>query len=271
MTVVADRLTEYKTRARSWSQLSQYETCPKAYYLARITQAWEKPDAWRPMGTALHTAVEYWETHAVSSVDEVLPVAQRAYREGVQVFLDETPNADAWHSSGTYKGTVDIPRRYAKLREHLEAYGRMRANLPPLRGDMASVEGEVTFDACGVAVTGFVDQIRQGVIVDLKTGSKKPEDASQLALYAAAIEQQTGERFERGAYVMTGVGRPTPGRIFHHDLVTIRVESLTARFHAMDDGVKNERFDPKPGEACRRCGVLSSCPEGQQQLREARK
>lgn len=262
MSVVTDRLTEYKTRSRSYSQLSSYEQCPKAYFLARIAGVWSRPAPWFGMGTALHSAVEHREK--TGDTEGALRVAQDAYKASVAAELAETPNPDAWHRSGPYRGAADIPRRYGKLAEHLAIYESLRDALPAMVPD--GVEAEFEADFGGVTVIGFIDQIRERLVVDLKTGSTTPKTADQLAVYAEAVRQTTGEDITEGAYLMTGVGKK--GRIVRHDLTTISVESLTARFTAMDSGVKAEQFPETPGDHCVRCGVVSSCPVGTEHTAE---
>lgn len=252
----ADRLAAYRNRPRSYSQLSSYEQCPKAYFLARIAGVWEKPDGWRPMGTALHSAVEHREK--TGDTEGALRVAQDAYKAAVATELAETPNPDSWHRSGPYGGAEDIPRRYGKLAEHLATYELLRDALPAMVPD--GVEAAFEADFGGVRVIGFIDQIRERLVVDLKTGSTVPKSADQLAVYAEAVRQATGDEITEGAYLMTGVGKK--GRVVRHDLTLISVESLTARFTAMDSGVKAEQFPETPGDHCVRCGVVSSCPVG---------
>jgi putative RecB family exonuclease len=255
-----DRANEYKTRPRSYSQLSSYESCAYAYYLTRIAGVWEKPDGWRPMGTALHSAVEHREkTGDVAGIAEIaLEVAQDSYIAAVNKSLAETPNPDAWHRSGPYAGSADIPRRYGKLAEHLDRYEQLRTTLPALVPGGVEAGFDAVFD--GVRVIGFIDQVREGLVVDLKTGSTVPKSADQLAVYAEAVRQAGGENITEGAFVITGVG--VRGRVIRHDLTTISVESLGSRFRAMDEGVKAAEFEPTPGAPCGRCGVVTSCPVG---------
>ena len=48
------------TRAdpRSYSQLSSYNDCPRAYELGRVERLKRRPGAWFPGGTAVHRTIE---------------------------------------------------------------------------------------------------------------------------------------------------------------------------------------------------------------------
>lgn len=261
-----ERHEEYKTRPRSWSQLTSYESCPHAYYLERIAQVWQRPAAWFATGLGVHAGVEAHEKSEAPDVDSMLLVAQEAFRADIEARLEPTPNAEYWQSSGRYHGPEDIPRRYQDLRRHLENYLQVSAVRPPVMrlDDAPAVEWVMDFNLDGVRVIGFADQIREGEIVDVKAGSMVPDNPGQLAVGAEAIRQKTGEKITRGIYIMTAKpptpkGRISAAQVVEKDLTTIPVETLTARFHAADEGIKAGNWDPKPGDQCRRCSVASSC------------
>lgn len=279
MTTADEKWEEYKTRPRSWSQLTSYEQCPHAFFLERIEQVWQRPAAWFATGLGVHSAAEAHEKGEAPDVDSMLLVAQEAFLADINERLEQTPNAEYWQSSGPYHGPVDIPRRYADLTRHLENYLQVAAYRSPIwqapEGDPAdparvpAVEHAIDLDLDGVQVIGSIDQVRDAgddlEIWDVKAGSMTPDDPGQLVTYAEAIRRETGRHVTRGGYIMTAK-KPTPkGRIsaaqvVEKDLTTIPVETLTARFHAADGGIKAGNWDPKPGKHCERCSVASSCP-----------
>lgn len=280
MSTEADRLSEYKTRDRSFTQVSSYEQCPAAFYLERIARVWQRPAAWFATGRAVHTAVEGWEVLHVDNLNGMLSVAQTAFRADINERLAGTPNAEFWQASGPYKGPADITRRYADLRRHLENY-LMIPKQPLWRqpgAELPAVEHPLDLDLDGIKVIGSIDQVRYSEdgedleVWDVKAGSMTPDEPLQLALYAEDLRRKTGLPVARGGYLMTAKnptpkGRVSASQVVKKDLTTIPVESLTARFHRADEGIKAERFDPTPGDQCRRCSVLSSCPEGQAEVR----
>ncbi len=102
------------------------------------------------------------------------------------------------------------------------------------------------------------------VIVDLKSGSRKPDNPRQLAVYASGVEQKYGIRPRYGAYFMargSGTGEtktyfqtPVPLWLPQHSL-----GHLAGEFEMLDRGVKNQVFPSHPGEQCRRCSVSYAC------------
>lgn len=267
----------YYDRPRSWSQLSQFEQCPMAFKLERIDKVWSRPAAWFATGLATHTAVEAHEKGEAATVDDMLPIAQEAFRQDINARLADTPNAEYWQASGRYQGPEDIPRRYADLRRHLENYVAIAETLNPIApapGFKVMVEHPIDMDLDGVRVIGSIDQARQrddedGMgdieIWDVKAGSMTPDEPGQLVVYAEALRRETGQPVKSGGYIMTAkpptkTGRVSAAQVVKKDLTTIPVETLTARFHAADEGIKAANWDPKPSEDnCRRCSVASSC------------
>jgi putative RecB family exonuclease len=52
-------------RTRSYSQLSQYNQCPRQFELSRIARVPRKPGWWFPGGTAVHATIERYLREAV--------------------------------------------------------------------------------------------------------------------------------------------------------------------------------------------------------------
>lgn len=264
-----ERHEAYKNRPRSWSQMSSYEQCPTAFYRERIERVWSRPAAWFATGLGVHSAVEAMEKGEVATEAEALAVAQDAFRQDVNNRLEDTPNPEYWFSSGRYHGPEDIPRRFNDLGNHLSRYrdmvecGHVGEIWRPHPDDAPAVEWPIELDLDGVKVIGSADQVRRrdGKLeaVDVKAGSMVPEDPGQLATYAEAIRRESGEEVTEGAYLMTAK-KTLRTQIVRKDLTTIPLETLTARFHAADEGIKAGNWDPKPGKHCERCSVNYGCP-----------
>ena len=269
-----EREEAYKTRPRSWSQLSQYEQCPQSFYLERIAKVWQRPAAWFATGIGVHSAVEAIEKGEAPTLVDALRVAEEAFRADVNARMSDTPNASYWAASGPYKGPEDITRRYKDLGRHLENYVQVAETLPPVHtlDGVPMVEHKIDLDLDGVRVIGAIDQVRSGLPYDVKAGSMTPKEPGQLRVYAEAIRQETGLRVTEGVYLMTAknptsTGKVSKAQVVRKDLTTISLETLTARFHAANDGIRAENWEPKPSDSCNRCSVLGSCPTGQKYLR----
>jgi putative RecB family exonuclease len=285
-------LAHVKEQPRSFSQLSQYEQCPKALELARVDRAWQRPAAWFPQGTAFHEAAELYEKAAGAMTREGMREAFKdAYARDVDAYTDGTPNFGWWFSSGPYGGRDDVERRWLKGLEQVDRYldyreGKGQEDVLWVAPDgTPGIELGFDFDLDGVRVRGKIDQVvmvkpkipkpksrakaamtawAEAVeaavpkprVRDLKTG-KKPGDTFQLKVYGMAVEHDHGLVIEEGDYWMAETGGPTTP----FGLTDTTREDISERFRAMDEGVKAERFEPLPEhDKCSRCSVAFACP-----------
>lgn len=248
---------------RSVSQVKMYEQCGYSYYLSRRLRAWEKPAAWLPQGTSVHSGVEAWEkSGGTMPRDEVLALVKAEYIKSVNGLLRETPNTNYWFNSGPHNGAADIDRRMVMAEEHIGRYLDYREGKARDRVIWTTPDGqpgiELGFDVDldGVQVKGYIDQVREDGVWDVKTGNS-PGDVFQLKTYAVALEEQYGATFDRGGFIMTKNKRDL--ETIPLDLTVMSKGEVVDRFGAADEGIRNERFDPKPGDACNRCPVASAC------------
>jgi putative RecB family exonuclease len=259
------------TDVRSYSQLNSYERCPYMYYLERVEQVWQRPAAWLPMGTAVHSAAEAWElSDRVMTPEEALQVFRDQYRASTDLLLETTPNPKFWFSSGPYKGPEDIARRYKIGQEHVERYIAWYKKHPDEKPFVPSTFGEpgkpmiefpFEIEIGGVRVRGFIDWVGwdedDNIIVrDNKTG-RLPGGPEQLATYALAVEALgSWMHVESGDFFMTRTGKPT----IPYQLTRVVKQQLAEDFQALDEGVKAGNFPAKPeASKCMFCSVQSSC------------
>jgi putative RecB family exonuclease len=104
------------------------------------------------------------------------------------------------------------------------------------------------------------------VVTDLKSGSRRPDNPRQLAIYANAIEQFYGIRPRYGAYFMNrGTERRGELSYFQQPIEMDQPQFdygyLSHEFEMFDLAVTSGIFPAKPGEQCRRCGVAYACTE----------
>lgn len=262
------RLQVVKNQPRSVSQAQQYLEelggCKYRYFLARVIQAWDRPAAWLAQGLAVHEAAEWWErTGRTHSLTAIQGVYKAAYHRHIRRLLDKTPNADTWFDSGfRYPGAVDIRRRAMLGLEQIERYYNYYVNQKPGEVVWVTPTGEPAIELefseyfGGVLVRGYIDQIVDEIMRDIKTGTK-PGGIFQLATYRYAIMSKYGVDFAKGDFWMGKTGKPTNT----FDLTKMTREQVTELFESLDSGVKAEDFEPSPSpEKCGRCGVRTGCP-----------
>ena len=255
-----------KTRPhRSVSQYNQYKRCPLSYRLSRIDKRWEKPAAWLPQGSAVHTVAETIEKrkHAGSpmSLEEAHELFRDEYSKEIDRYTSETPNFEYWFRSGPYGGEADVERRFLIGMGQVETFYRFSEQqviwISP--DGVPGIELSFDIDLDGVLVRGFIDAVvRDGDTIalrDYKTGNK-PGDDFQLGVYKVALEEQYGVTTDTGDYWMARTGKPT----YPYDLSEWTRERVTAEFAELEANIQAGRFEPDPEPSkCLFCGVASSC------------
>ena len=247
---------------RSVSQVKAYEDCPYRYYLERVEKVWQRPAAWLPMGTAVHSAIEEVErSNRELPLEKAEEVFAESYAKEVNRYAEETPNFEYWSWSGPYNGEKDIERRFGVGKAQVGKYYEYMKKNPDdviwiAPDGTPGIELGFNVELDGVKVRGYIDQVRSGKVVDVKTGNN-PGDDFQLKVYSMALEQMYGEKFDQGTYWMGKTGKDT----HPYDLTKVSDEEVYERFHKADDGINAGDFPATPDdEKCRRCSVNSSCP-----------
>lgn len=252
-------------RNRSVSQVNQYLRCPKAFQLARINKAWQRPASWLSQGLGVHKALEEWERSGRTlACEELETIFIEEYARSVDEQAQTTPNLEVWFGSGPYDPVTDIERRFNKGLEQIQLLTKYATEHPEEKiwvtpnGEPA-IELRFEVELGGVPVVGFIDQIIEtpkGLVVrDIKTGSK-PGDTFQLCTYAEAMKQTYGVEINRGVYWMGKTGRPGRVKVFT-DKDRANVHEV---FEEVNRLIEDKHFpaDPEEGK-CTMCSVRTSC------------
>lgn len=260
------------TSHRSVSQVTQYERCPHAYYLQRIARVWEKPAAWTAQGTAFHAAIEAYELGHARTESDMLDEFRQVYAREIDRALEHTPNTDYWFDSWQGSGAEDIRRRYLIGLDQVQDYYDWRTG--PGVGDVVwvsddgtpgvEIRTEVDFD--GVAMVGYIDLVlavsRSADAVhvrDAKSGNR-PGETFQLKVYGMSLEKVHGVEAVTGDYWLGKKSGRRRGPTKTTNLDQISESEVVDRIHAADEGIKAEKFDPRPDKSvCFVCSVRSSC------------
>ena len=111
-----------------------------------------------------------------------------------------------------------------------------------------------------VLIKGFADLVGvlpsgELIVVDFKTGSRTPDSAMQLGLYAGLMELQFGVRPTRGYFDSARSAKFEEVEGLHRWTVPVFTE-LFAQFAR---GLEAEIFLPNVGMSCGTCGVKDYC------------
>lgn len=259
MPVVASQ-EEYVTTTppRSVSQFLSYASCPEAYRLERIERVPRAPAAWFTQGIASHAAIEWWEKEGRPCDGPTLAgYAQLKYDALIDEAREKQPDLSKWLTGGNTKPENDIVKRRETTGEVVEKYV-WYANSAEEK--VIASECEFELELGGIRVIGVIDQIIEwpdGRLTprDLKSGTRKPSWAFQLAVYGLAIKKRLGQLPTFGEFFMLKDGQMLPYEIPGH----LTADVLGNWFQRLDQGIRTGIYLPNVGDACRTCGVLEFC------------
>jgi putative RecB family exonuclease len=256
-------------RPLSVSQYNSYTRCPHSWYLDRVLKSWNRPAAWLPQGSAVHTVAECIELAKLAGTPLTLEEAQDVFREEyakeVGQYTEITPNFDWWFASGPYRGAQDVERRYNIGLEQVEKLMAWTDNHPEeviwiAPDGTPGIEIGFDIELDGLRVRGFIDAVihhnDQIIVRDYKTGNS-PGDDFQLGVYGLALAELYGiEQPQTGDYFMARTGKPT----YPYKIGEWTRERVVSAFRELDENIRAERFEPKPEPSkCRFCSVQLSC------------
>lgn len=198
------------------------------------------------------------------SLTECLAVYFNAWDGGIAALQAVEPDRSKWLTgSKTISGFKDVGRRRDRGAAQVAAYFEFSESNPFeiwQSPDGPAVELEFRITLGGVEVLGYIDQVLEAPdgalwVRDIKTGTKLPDSALQLGVYAEAVEQTYGIRPRWGDYFMCKNNAPTKPA----DLSCYTAARLGRWFARLDRAVKAGVYIPNPGDACRTCAVSRWC------------
>lgn len=232
----------------SYSSLSQYERCPRSYYLSKVRKAEERQTWFFPVGTAVHASIEaYISTGDVPNVESILfPLLQS------QLQLD--PDDINWLSGGSAEEPIIRDRAVQLAKDCVENAILFLEDI-----DVAEVEYDATgnLPGCPVPVKAYVDILGEHkkhgpVIVDWKTSSSKPKDALQLETYAALL----GSKYKTGLWAML---RPGTSKARPVDLSAVDPAALGERYGKAYERIVQGIWPTEAGYNCKFCTQSPNC------------
>ena len=150
----------------------------------------------------------------------------------------------------------------------------------PKAVDVRATEHDVEADLGGVPFRGIVDRLDEEgdglVVTDYKSG-KAPSARfrrgrlDQVLLYAAAVEQATGEMPVHARLLYLGQ-RPVGIKVTREEIDSV-VDKLADTWAAINTACATDEFEPRTGPLCGWCPYVDRCPEGTKEVakRQAKK
>jgi len=146
--------------------------------------------------------------------------------------------------------------------------------------EVRATEHDVEADLGGVPFRGIVDRLDEEgdglVVTDYKSG-KAPSARfrrgrlDQVLLYAAAVEQATGEMPVHARLLYLGQ-RPVGIKVTREEIDGV-VDKLAGTWAAINTACATDEFEPRTGPLCGWCPYVDRCPEGAKEVakRQAKK
>lgn len=264
----------------SYSQLSSWLRCGKAYELERIARVPSVPSWALVGGSALHSATEVLDLGTGLSIRDLwatefeTAIGQEEAASGVE--------RSHWRASGRktktnpkgedyrwwkYEGLQMLNRWHMWRLAHPD-WVPLLVSAPKAfltTGLIPAIELDVSVELGGITVKAYMDRAfydetnERVVIVDIKSGAWPPKDfGQQLGLYATGLGIQHGVDAFEAAYWMAragdfaGDGKPLDVSRFNADYWT---QVFTQFKAAKDSGI----YLPRPDMFCGSCGVRDYC------------
>ena len=139
--------------------------------------------------------------------------------------------------------------------------------------EVRATEHDVEADLGGVPFRGIVDRLDEEgdglVVTDYKSG-KAPSARfrrgrlDQVLLYAAAVEQATGEMPVHARLLYLGQ-RPVGIKVTREEIDGV-VDKLAGTWAAINTACATDEFEPRTGPLCGWCPYVDRCPEGTKEV-----
>jgi hypothetical protein len=251
----------------SYSQYNTYSQCPRDWYLGKIRRAESAQTWYLPIGTAVHQMVEDWLDPDHGQPDGYFPKAERFFYPLVSAQMKIEPDLSKWLAGGPKADPVTEGKALQKVKD---CFDRALEFLDDL--DVWAVELDATGSLPGLSVPikAFIDIIGEHkkhgpVILDWKTGSKKPKDNFQLETYAALLKPKVGGLVYafppsdfKGLWAMldpeAAVARPV-------DLSAVDPAEVGAKYQRVREGMESMQIQAKQKFMCKMCFNKDNCME----------
>lgn len=243
----------------SYSSKDSLERCAKMYFLGRIAKAPQRPALWLAGGSAVHLVTEMWDLDQSTDVGSAW---QRVFDDQLQHLRELDANPARWRQT---KQGVEEWRRDGL--DYVNAWIAWRRRSPwtiwvtPDGRPGIELDVSAMLPGCEIEVAGYVDRVFHDpildrlYIVDIKTGTRKPDSPAQFGTYAALMAAKYDVKINWGAAFMNRKGELAAP----FDLTKYTPEYVGMTYQRAWQQVKTGGFNPHIGDYCFLCDVQDAC------------
>jgi len=246
----------------SHSAINNYLRCGKAYELGKLGVQ-ESPAWWLLGGSAVHKATEWIDKGEWDDAPEM--AFHKAFYDEIIRTEQSFPDRNEWRKAGYgaraqgYEHWLEQGPRYVK---QWASHGAL----------FSEVEYDVsTTLPSGIKIKAYVDRVEvspEGVdVIDLKTGSTRPDSDQQLGIYSVLTLHKLNQDTKYTVPDMR-VGHQLHGaynymfkddEFYEMDVSNWTLETVDGIAQEWYRGIQAEVFLPNRGKQCGSCGLGNGC------------
>jgi len=180
----------------------------------------------------------------------------------IEVAAFEWPDESEWLAAGYGQAKQGYKHWLPKGAEHVQRWVDFREENPQLR--VVAVEAEVSHGTGTGEIKAFLDRVlydedkEEHILLDIKSGSKRPESKQQLGIYSVLWNISHEDEFfiREGYYFMTKDGglHPKDGDLSHWTLDTLK--KLGQEWNRAKEA---RIYLPVMSNGCETCSVKAAC------------
>lgn len=245
----------------SYSALNDLLSCGKKLELNRLVGAPKRAAMWLAGGSAVHSVTEEFDRcQAEGRRFDPAACWEKSFGEKIDELKRTDPDISTWRRKEDVTEWMTLgPQLCVAYFKWRRESGWALWRTPD--GELAiELDTSGMLPGCPIEIKQYVDRVfllpsGQPFLVDLKTGSRQPENSLQFGVYAAGITARHGTCVSSGAAFMNRKGKL--GRV--HDLTIFTPDYVGAVFAKADQQIKQGLLMASPGGHCYYCDVSSSC------------
>jgi hypothetical protein len=237
----------------SHSAINNYLRCGKAYELAKLGVA-EVPAWWLLGGSAVHKATEWWDKGEWDDAPEM--AFYQAFNDEIFDAVDREPDQEKWRKAG-YGARAQGYEHWMKQGPlYVKQWTESGYGWPMF------VELDVsTTLPSGIKIRAYIDRVykrhdRHFEIVDLKTGSTRPDSDQQLGIYKVLFEEWL-ELPADSIHVYNYMFKDD--EFYSMDVSNWNIHTLDKMVTEWYSGLESGVFLPNRGKQCGTCGLSAAC------------
>lgn len=251
----------------SYSGMDSLLACGEKFRLERVMNAPQAPAWWFLAGDVIHRATEICDLEGIDRAPDAYNVFHTLFETAVYDIEDmskmrvggratkEFPNKEDrafWLAKGPGQVWGWVEWRNRRFQEGWQFF--------ELPDGSPAVEVAFEVEFANTLVKGYIDRVMVNdngelMVVDLKSGSREPESALQLGVYALGMKRKFGVTPPLGAYFMTRKAELTEPK----SLVNYSENNLGIWFDKARFIIENEAFIPHVTSWCNTCSVAPYC------------